>query len=140
MALFDPKTKNIAQLQKSIDDKNASIVRYFDEIGRLYYGQYKDPAADVSKDINARCDAISKLYLDIEAQKLKILFEKGLKLCVNCKKENPLEHAFCAACGNKFPEGSDKHVDIPNAECTNCPDGPINAEEAPVTEVSPKTE
>lgn len=140
MALFDPKTKTIAQLQKSIDDKNASIVSYFDEIGRLYYGQYKDPAADVSKDINARCDAISKLYIDIEAQKLKILFEKGLKLCVNCKKENPLEHAFCAACGNKFPEGSDKHVDIPNAECTNCPDGTNGPEVESVPEETAKTE
>ncbi|MBN1891960.1 MAG: hypothetical protein JW780_04200 [Clostridiales bacterium] len=113
MALFDPKAKAIAQLQKAIDEKNASIVKYFDEIGRLYYGQYKDPSTDVSKDINSRCDAISKLYLDIEAHQLKILFEKGLKICTNCKKENPLDHAFCAACGQKFPEGSDKQVEMP---------------------------
>ena len=113
MALFDSKAKTIAQLQKAIDDKNVSIVKYFDEIGRLYYGQYKDSSVDVSKDINARCDAISKLYVDIEAHNLKILFEKGLKICSNCKKENPLEHAFCSSCGTAFPEGSDKQVEIP---------------------------
>ncbi len=113
MALFDPKAKTIAQLQKSTDEKNASINRYFDEIGRLYYGQYRDATADVSKDINSRCDAITALYTDIEANKLKILFEKGLKLCTSCKKENPLEHAFCSSCGARFPEGSDKQVEIP---------------------------
>jgi hypothetical protein len=115
MALFDPKAKTIAQLQKSTDEKNASINRFFDEIGRLYYGQYRDATADVSKDINSRCDAITALYTDIEANKLKILFEKGLKLCTNCKKENPLEHAFCSSCGAKFPEGSDKQVEVPTS-------------------------
>ena len=113
MALFDPKAKAIAQLQRSTEEKTASINRYFDEIGRLYYGQYRDTAADVSKDINSRCDAITALLTDIEGNKLKILFEKGLKLCSNCKKENPLEHAFCSACGAKFPEGSDKQVELP---------------------------
>jgi len=115
MALFDPKAKTIAQLQKSTDEKNASINRYFDEIGRLYYGQYRDASADVSKDINNRCDAITALYMDIEANKLKVLFEKGLKLCTSCKKENPLDHAFCSSCGAKFPEGSDKQVEIPTS-------------------------
>ncbi len=113
MALFDPKAKAIAQLQRSTEEKTASINRYFDEIGRLYYGQYRDTAADVSKDINSRCDAITALLTDIEGNKLKILFEKGLKLCSHCKKENPLEHAFCSACGAKFPEGSDKQVELP---------------------------
>ncbi len=116
MALFDPKTKAISTLQKAIDEKNTTIVKYFDEIGRLYYGQYKDPSSDVSKDINSRCDAISTLFLDIEAHKLKILFEKGLKICTGCKKENPLDHAFCAGCGAKFPEGSDKQVEMPVAD------------------------
>ena len=108
MALFDPKSKTINTLQKSIEEKNASINRYFDEIGRLYYGQYKDDSVDVSKNINAHCEAISTLYHDIEDDRLKILFEKGLKLCISCKKENPLDHQFCSACGAKFPEGSDK--------------------------------
>ena len=112
MALFDPKTKTINILQKAIEEKGASVNRYYDEIGRLYYGQYKDENVDVSKDINARCEAISTLYRDIEDDKLKILFERGLKLCVSCKKENPLEHTFCSACGTKFPEGSDKQPGV----------------------------
>lgn len=115
MALFDPKAKTIAQLQRSTDEKNVSINRNFDEIGRLYYGQYRDASADVSKDINSRCDTITALYTDIEGNKLKILFEKGLKLCFVCKKENPLEHGFCSSCGAKFPEGSDKQVEIPTS-------------------------
>ena len=116
MALFDPKMKTIALHQKSIDEKNASIIRYFDEIGRLYYGQYRDASADVSKEINSRCDAITALHADIEVNNLKILFEKGLKLCTTCKKENPLEHTFCSVCGARFPDGSDKKVDLPQTQ------------------------
>jgi hypothetical protein len=107
MAVFNPKTKSIAQLQKTIDEKNAATVRYYDEIGRLYYSQFKNKSADVSKDINSRCEAVTALYADIDTCKVKILFENGLKLCAKCKKENPLDHAFCSACGAKFPEGSD---------------------------------
>lgn len=119
MALFDPKVKAISQLQKAIDEKNAIVSKYYDEIGRLYYGQYKDASVDVSKDINSRCDAITNLCIDIEAHKLKILFEKGLKICATCKKENPLDHLFCAGCGAKFPEGSDKNVEMPATDCAN---------------------
>lgn len=108
MAMFDSKAKTIAQLQKTIDEKNAGTFRYYDEIGRLYYSQYRDASADVSKDINTRCEAVSALYSDIELCNMKILFENGLKLCLKCRKENPLDHAFCSACGAKFAEGSDK--------------------------------
>ena len=103
MALFDPKKSQISQLQKSIDDKNRMISVYFDEIGKLYYKQYRDMNADVSRDINTRCESISNLYLEIEECRLRILFEKGYKECRNCKKENLLEHAYCSACGEKFP-------------------------------------
>jgi len=137
MALFDPKAKTIAQLQKSIEEKNVSINRCFDEIGRLYYGQYRDASTDVSKDINSRCDAITGLFIDIEANKLKILFEKGLKLCSGCKKENPLEHAFCSSCGMKFPEGSDKQVELPTS-FSEIPHAPAAA--APVSEPVPVTD
>ena len=110
MALFDSKAKIIQGYEKSISDKNLSIKRYYDEIGRLYYGQYKDNNVDVTKDINNRCDAVTKLYRDIEELKHKILFEKGLKLCPACKTENSLEYAFCFKCGNKFDPESSKRV------------------------------
>lgn len=110
MALFDPKKNQIAQLQKMIEDKNRQIAVYYDEIGKLYYRQYKDMNADVSRDINARCESISTLYIEIEECRLRILYERGLKECKNCRKENPLEHAYCSACGMKFPETNDVSV------------------------------
>ena len=128
MALFDPKAKVIGTLQKAIEDKFADIHRYYDEIGRLYYGQYKDDSADASREINSRCEAISTLYAEIEENKLRILFEKGLKVCGQCKKENPLEHAFCSVCGLKFPEGSDKRVSI--AEPVGGADSPVGESES----------
>lgn len=107
MAIFDPKTKVIAGYQRSIDEKNRVIAKYYDQIGRLYYGQYKDMSVDVTKDINARCEAVSELYDEIKDCELKILFEKGLKLCPSCGKENMLAYAFCFACGAKFEAGSE---------------------------------
>ena len=108
MAIFDPKAKAIAGYQRTIDEKNKSIVKYYDQIGRLYYGQYKDMSVDVTKDINARCDAVSDLYKEIKELEHKILFEKGLKLCTNCGKENMLSYAFCFGCGTKFESEEDK--------------------------------
>lgn len=102
--ILDQKNKNIAAYQKSINEKNDSIKRYYDEIGRLYYGQYKDLNADNTKDINTRCEAVTRLQSEIEQLNHKILFEKGLKLCPNCKTENNLEYTFCFKCGSKFEE------------------------------------
>ena len=110
MALFDSKAKIIQGYEKQISDKNLSIKRYYDEIGRLYHAQYKDNKVDVTKDINSRCDSVTKLYRDIEELKHKILFEKGLKLCPACKTENNLEYSFCFKCGNKFDPESAKRV------------------------------
>lgn len=102
MALFDPKVKAISNLQKSIDEKKLLITKNFDKIGRLYYGQYKDMNVDVTTDINTCCEAVTKLSDEIKECEKRILFEKGLKLCPNCHKENNLEYAFCFACGTKF--------------------------------------
>ncbi len=104
MALFDPKAKNIANYQRSIDEKKVSISRYYDEIGRYYYNQYKDLNVDNTKDINTRCEAITRLTKEIEDLNVKILYEKGLKLCPNCRTENNLEYTFCFKCGSRFDE------------------------------------
>ena len=122
MAFFDPKNKTITTYEKSISDKNASINRYYDEIGRLYYGQYKDMNVDNTKDINTRCEAVTRLIKEIEDLKLKILFEKGLKLCPSCKTENQLEYTFCYKCGSRFD------IEQPAAEAEK------PAEEAPAAE------
>ena len=107
MALFDNKQKNnITVYQKSIEEKNVAITKRYDEIGRLYYNQYKDNNCDVTKQINQKCEDVTRLYTEIEDLKVKILFERGLKICPSCGSEIPLEYAFCFKCGAKFPEGS----------------------------------
>ena len=134
MAIFDPKTKVIAGYQRSIDEKNRVIAKYYDQIGRLYYGQYKDMSVDVTKDINARCEAVSELYNEIKDCELKILFEKGLKLCPNCGKENMLAYAFCFACGAKFEAGSES---APGAVKTDKPEEKVEAVAETKTEEAP---
>lgn len=102
MALFDAKSKTIASYQKSIEDKDKSIRTYYDQIGRLYYGQYTDVNVDVTKEINQRCDNITALKDEIEGLEIKILYEKGLKRCPDCRTENGLAYDFCFKCGRKF--------------------------------------
>jgi len=110
-ALFEPKKNNsIAMLQKSIEEKDGRIRFLYDEIGKLYFRQYRDMNADVSREINTRCEFITNLYIDIENCRLRILYEKGYKECKNCKRPNLLEHAYCCACGSKFPDSNDVNI------------------------------
>ena len=122
MPIFqDQKGKNIANFQKMIDEKKHTICKYYDEIGHLYYGQYKDMNIDVTKDINARCESISNIYKDIEELNIKILREKGLKKCAICSTENQLANAFCFKCGARFADNDAVPADViapPNACAT----------------------
>ena len=104
-----------------IDEKKNTIRKYYDEIGHLYYGQYKDVNVDMTKDINARCESISNLYIEIEDLNVKILRERGLKKCAVCGPENNLSNAFCFKCGARFDDADAVPADViapPNASAT----------------------
>ena len=122
MPIFqDAKGKNISNFQKMIDEKKNTIRKYYDEIGHLYYGQYKDVNVDVTKDINARCESISNLYIEIDDLYVKILRERGLKKCAVCGTENNLSNAFCFKCGARFDDSDAVPADViapPNASAT----------------------
>ena len=122
MPIFqDQKGKNISNFQKMIDEKKNTIRKYYDEIGHLYYGQYKDVNVDMTKDINARCESISNLYIEIEDLNVKILCERGLKKCAVCGTENNLSNAFCFKCGARFDDADAVPADViapPNASAT----------------------
>jgi len=122
MPIFqDQKGKNISNFQKMIDEKKNTIRKYYDEIGHLYYGQYKDVNVDMTKDINARCESISNLYIEIEDLNVKILRERGLKKCAVCGTENNLSNAFCFKCGARFDDSDAVPADViapPNASAT----------------------
>lgn len=105
MPIFqDQKQKNIANFQKAIDEKRYTISKNYDEIGRLYYGQFVDINVDNTKTINSKCDTITKLKDEIEELDVKILREKGLKKCPVCRTENNLSYAFCFKCGARFDD------------------------------------
>ncbi|MBO4449709.1 MAG: hypothetical protein J5777_03920 [Clostridiales bacterium] len=142
MPIFqDQKGKNIANFQKMIDEKKHTICKYYDEIGHLYYGQYKDMNIDVTKDINARCESISNIYKEIEELNIKILREKGLKKCAICSTENQLANAFCFKCGARFADDDAVPADViapPNACAT--PPSEMPAAPAPAIEAEAAAE
>jgi hypothetical protein len=151
MPIFqDAKGKNISNFQKMIDEKKNTIRKYYDEIGHLYYGQYKDVNVDVTKDINARCESISNLYIEIDDLYIKILRERGLKKCAVCGTENNLSNAFCFKCGARFDDSDAVPADViapPNASATPSrkivekpAPAPVVAAPAPVVEPEPVVE
>ena len=99
---------------------------------------------DVTKDINTRCDAVSTLYDEIDDLNIKILHEKGLKLCPKCRTENALTYAFCFKCGSRFDD-PDAVIDetaiagVPVAAPV-APAVPEPIEEAPAAEEVPAEE
>ena len=142
MPIFqDAKGKNITNFQKMIEEKKSTIRKYYDEIGHLYYGQYKDVSIDVTKDINARCESISNLYIEIEDLNVKILREKGLNKCAICGTENNLSNAFCFNCGARYDDTDAVPADViapPDASATPERYLPISAKKkkaAPAPEV-----
>lgn len=139
MPIFqDAKGKNISNFQKMIDEKKNTIRKYYDEIGHLYYGQYKDVNVDVTKDINARCESISNLYIEIDDLYVKILRERGLKKCAVCGTENNLSNAFCFKCGARFDDSDAVPADViapPNASAT--PSRKVAEKPAPAPVVAP---
>ena len=75
----------------------------------------------MTKDINARCESISNLYIEIEDLNVKILRERGLKKCAVCGTENNLSNAFCFKCGARFDDADAVPADViapPNASAT----------------------
>lgn len=132
MPIFqDAKQKNIANFQKAIDEKRYTISKNYDEIGRLYYGQFIDINVDNTKTINSKCDAITKLKEDIEDLEVQILREKGLKKCPVCRTENNLSYAFCFKCGARFDD--DDSIPAPEAPAAPAPAAEEKAEEPEAT-------
>jgi len=150
MPIFqDAKQKNIANFQKSIDEKRYTISKNYDEIGRLYYGQFVDINVDNTKTINSKCDTITKLKEEIEELEIKILREKGLKKCPICKTENNLSYAFCFKCGARFDDNdsvaapeADKPAPAPAPAEPEKEEEPVEeaAEEAAEAEAEDKAE
>ena len=136
MPIFqDQKQKNIANFQKAIDEKRYTISKNYDEIGRLYYGQFVDINVDNTKTINSKCDTITKLKEEIEELDVKILREKGLKKCPVCRTENNLSYAFCFKCGARFDDADSVAAPEADAVAAAAPAPAAKAEEPAEPEV-----
>ena len=139
MPIFqDQKQKNIANFQKAIDEKRYTISKNYDEIGRLYYGQFVDINVDNTKTINSKCDTITKLKEEIEELDVKILREKGLKKCPVCRTENNLSYAFCFKCGARFDDSDS--VAAPEAAAVAPAPAPAKVEEPAEPEAAEEAE
>ena len=91
---------------------------------------YSDHDIFIRELVSNGCDAITKLTNEIEELNVKILYEKGLKLCPNCRTENNLEYTFCFKCGSRFDEEAKKVAEPAPAVKAE----PAKVEETPASE------
>jgi hypothetical protein len=103
MALFDPKARRLLNCRDPRKRKLHASIAILTKSVDFITGSTGIPRQYVSKDINSRCDAITALLTDIEGNKLKILFEKGLKLCSHCKKEESSRARFLFGLRSEVP-------------------------------------
>ena len=89
-----------AKLKISVSDQETDIEKIYDEIGKTVYDLYIS-GEDVGKVFSKECKKIDKLNNEINDMNKKILYNKGLRICQNCKETIPLESTFCQNCGQK---------------------------------------
>ena len=89
-----------AKLKLSIAEKEDEIDEIYKEMGKAVYESYKS-GEDVGKAFTKDSKAIDKKLSEIDEMNKKILYNKSLRVCDNCKDVISLENSFCPTCGAK---------------------------------------
>ena len=89
-----------AKLRIAIADKEENIDEIYLEMGKTVYDTYKS-GEDVGKAFTKESKKIDKIFAEIDEMKKVILFNKGLRICEECKEVITIESTFCQNCGTK---------------------------------------
>lgn len=106
--------KEIGDLTRNIQAAQARMNNICTAIGRAYYADRKDNPEPAYVQMFNDMEATEK---QIEQMQTRIKFLNGIVVCTNCKADNSVNSAFCAACGSRLPhtftaDGSNR--------CTRC--------------------
>lgn len=89
-----------AKLRISTSEKETEIQKIYEQLGKKIYELYKSNN-EVEKSFAKDCKKIDKIYDEIEEMAIKILYNKGLKMCLECGNTIELDSIFCENCGAK---------------------------------------
>lgn len=92
--------KEINELTRNIQAAQARINAISAAIGRAYYMQKKDSPEPEFVQMFSDMAAAEK---QVDQMQTRIKFLNGIVVCTNCKADNSVNSAFCAACGSRLP-------------------------------------
>jgi hypothetical protein len=109
-----------ARLNSQIADERRQIENYYIQIGKIYHetlGADEDtPSGKLCMAIDAANHRITKYERDV----LKI---KGIKKCLACGKNTPINAVFCSGCGAKtemYAEMPEPEPEMEKMKCAGC--------------------
>lgn len=92
--------KEINELTRNIQAAQARMSGISAAIGRAYYMQKKDSPEPEFVQMFSDMAAAEK---QVDQMQTRIKFLNGIVVCTNCKADNSVNSAFCAACGSRLP-------------------------------------
>ncbi|MCM1307163.1 MAG: zinc-ribbon domain-containing protein [Butyrivibrio sp.] len=137
--------KEISELTKNIQTAQMRITNISAAIGRAYYMQKKEAPEPEFAQMFADMASTEK---QIEQMQTRIKFLNGIVVCTNCKADNSVNSAFCAACGSRLPhtftaDGANRCTRCGNIInpgqlfCGSCGQKVENAQSAPAPQPEP---
>lgn len=137
--------KEINELTRNIQTAQARMNAISAAIGRAYYMQKKDEPEPGFEQMFSDMAAAEK---QIDQMQIRIKFLNGIVVCTNCKADNSVNSAFCAACGSRLPhtftaDGANRCTRCGNIInpgqlfCGNCGQKVENAQSAPNAQPAP---
>lgn len=122
MDFFDKLSKKATETYKNVADKTnkmasesnikgkmnenkKKITAIYTEIGKKVYQRYAtDGNLDVKNDIQEELNRIDELAKEIEKAEEELLTLSGMKKCIKCNQNVPINSKFCPSCGAEQPE------------------------------------
>jgi ribosomal protein L40E len=91
----------ITKLNFQISDMEATVDKYFKELGMKVYEEYKN-GSEINEESKVSCESIDAKYEEIEELKNQIAALKNVNICPECSFANPQDNNYCAKCGAKL--------------------------------------
>jgi hypothetical protein len=115
-----------AKLKIAISEKEEEINEIYIKMGKTVYEEFK-AGEDVGKVFTKESKLIDKKSLEIDEMNKKILYNKSLRECSECKEIIGVECAFCPTCGSKqktikfkTEKKEEKKEEVENKVCPQC--------------------
>lgn len=115
-----------AKLKISISEKEEEINEIYVKMGKAVFEEFKK-GEDVGKAFTKESKLVEKKLAEIDEMNKKILYNKSLRICAECKEVINSECTYCPNCGSKQKpikfkneKKEEKKEVLENKVCSQC--------------------